>query len=819
MAVPLDSGITQESLYVNWFELDYYRTYAAENGQLFFDGDAAGTWKYQISGMPTDAPSVFDITTPAQPARILNALVTATGGAYSLAFQHAITGERRYAAVAPAQILPLAALEPERPSTWRTTANGADYIVITHGDFYTVVLPLAAYRATQGLRTAVVNVQDIYDEFSYGIFNPMAIRDFLVYAYASWTRPAPSYVVLVGDGNYDFKNYMGTGEPNYIPPYLADVDPWIGETASDNRYVTVSGGDSLPDLYIGRLPVKTRAEAEALVSKIIHYEQNPASGEWNRRVLFPTDNPDSAGNFYGYADTIANGYVPVPYTASKIYYGQTHTTTAQTRAAIQGALNAGQLIVNYVGHGYVQNWAAESLLTLSDIAALTNTGRLPLMVTMACWEGYFIHPSAPGQDKSALSESMVRAPTTGAIADWAATGLGYARGHDYLNRGLYQAIFADDQTRLGAATTAAKLYLYNNSILFEDLLDTYVLLGDPAQQLNVLRTDVGVTLSVVPETPRPGGAITYTLAVTNAGLATAHRVVIGSGLPAELVSPTVVSTGAAVTQRAPNAFVWDAANLAQGQGGVITVTGVLSSRLPLGSILTATASITTTSVDDNVANNAQALATPVSNKTICGLSADVHPFGPGLVAQTALATLGSLNCLTMERVDTDHAAATSSIQTGRFWKIVGTASGGGPASGFSLTLTLPTAFTPDANTRVCRYTGVDQVWDCAVSSYDPVNKTVTRAGITAFSDWAVGQYWDPTAVSLQEFKAESVPSDMRALGLALVGLGVVLWRWRVRRGTRHAGSAVLQHATCGRIPGWAQPDSSAREDRISATVY
>ena len=92
----------------------------------------------------------------------------------------------------------------------------------------------------------VVDVQDIYDEFNGGMFDPQAIHDFLAYAYAYWTPPAPSYVVLMGDGNYDFKDNIGMGETNYIPPYLADVDPWIGETAADNRYVTVSGNDILP---------------------------------------------------------------------------------------------------------------------------------------------------------------------------------------------------------------------------------------------------------------------------------------------------------------------------------------------------------------------------------------------------------------------------------------------------------------------------------------------------------------------------------------------------------------------------------------------
>src|SRR5690606_10972851 len=98
---------------------------------------------------------------------------------------------------------------------------------------------------------------------------PQAIRDFIAYAYANWTHPVPTYVLLVGDGHFDFKNYYGRDEGIFIPPYLANIDPWIGETAADNRYVTVSGNDLLPDLFLGRLPVKTAVETTQMVNKIL----------------------------------------------------------------------------------------------------------------------------------------------------------------------------------------------------------------------------------------------------------------------------------------------------------------------------------------------------------------------------------------------------------------------------------------------------------------------------------------------------------------------------------------------------------------------
>ena len=395
VSAPMDGGITSDNFLINRFEIDYHRTFAANGDSLAFDNETAGTWEYAINGFTTDSVQIFDVTAPAAPIRILSPVVDPDGSTYTARFEQTIDGGHQYVASTPAQFASVLSIAADHPSDLRATTNRADYVIITHGDFYTGVQTLADYRAAQGLRAIVVNVEDIYDEFNDGIFAPDAIRDFLAYAYANWTAPAPSYVVLVGDGHYDFKDYLGYGETNFIPPYLADVDPWIKEAAADNRYVCVSGADNFPDMHLGRLPVRSRAEVQAVITKIMDYEQNPAPGTWNQQTLFVTDNPDTAGNFYAYSDAVANYYVPSPYTVQKIYYGRTHTNVTQARADIITALNEGRLIVNYVGHGAIFNWATEQLLSRSSASTLTNSGKLPFVVPMACLDGMYIYPALP----------------------------------------------------------------------------------------------------------------------------------------------------------------------------------------------------------------------------------------------------------------------------------------------------------------------------------------------------------------------------------------------------------------------------------------
>ena len=192
----------------------------AEDDLLSFSYTTPGSWLFQLDGFSTDQVSVYDVTDP-------NAIVRLNGVSIDglcLRLQRLLSGRschsphllgrHRYRLSQCAR-----ASSQDTPSNLQATANGADQIIITHPDFVTDALRLRDLRAAQGLRSVVVDVQDVYDEFGYGIVGVAPIHDFLAYAYAHWQAPAPSYVVLVGDGHYDPKGYLATGQGNYIPAY------------------------------------------------------------------------------------------------------------------------------------------------------------------------------------------------------------------------------------------------------------------------------------------------------------------------------------------------------------------------------------------------------------------------------------------------------------------------------------------------------------------------------------------------------------------------------------------------------------------------
>lgn len=487
--LPNDTGAGVDFVFVDWAKILFANTYSALVGEdyLAFSYDVPGTWKFQVQGFSTDELSVFDVSNPHQVAVIDKdtLVIEDTGSGYQVSFEDEIVSEKQYwvSADSTIQTISVSDIVEDLPSNIQSTANRVDYILITHPAFLTEADTLASYRASQGLETLLVNVQDIYDEFGFGVISPAAIRDFLFYTTNHWQAPAPTYVVFFGDGHYDPKNHFGASSPSYIPPYLAMVDPWIGETAADNRYVAFDGPESIPDMILGRLSVNSNAQASAIVEKIIAYEQTPVVGNWNNEVLAVAGIADSAGDFADYSDRLIADTLPNPYQAEKIHYGVTHTDIGEAVAALKNGINQGKLIVNFIGHGFARGWSAqknppEIFIQTTDVAALTNLDKYPIFLAMTCSEGYYIDPAV-----EAFGEAVTRAENKGAIASWSPTGQGVSGGHDYMDRGFFDAVYKHGSYVLGEAILGgfSRLWFSGSSLY---LMETYELFGDPALIIN-----------------------------------------------------------------------------------------------------------------------------------------------------------------------------------------------------------------------------------------------------------------------------------------------------------------------------------------------
>jgi hypothetical protein len=495
--------------YIDWLEVGYNRVHVAQGNGLIFDGQpAAGAWRYTVENFASNDVQVYDISDLYNVGEVSN--ISLSGVAPFAASFGSNDQGRRYMALTAAARIAVAAADIQlavnsassyTPANLLDTANGADWIMITHRDFWSSALPLAVHRSKQ-YRVAMIDVQAIYDQFNGGMPSAESVRSFLAYAYANWQAPKPQFVLLAGGGTNDMRRYGGDNTKlTYVPTFLYPADPTLGDTSADNRFVMLEGNDAVPDMHLGRFPTYSAAEISIMVGKTIHYEDNTLRRDsWTRNVMFVSDDLEGGGgNFYAFSDEIADGYhdqaqtikyLPQPFRAQKVYLGQTcdlgnPALAVECRATISNTLNVdGALFVSYVGHAQKKNWAVEKLLDSSLASAATNYDRLSIFLPMACFEGFFFE--APLSERS-LSETYLLNPNGGAVASWSPTGFGVATGHDYLEKGMFLATFTDQVNTLGEATTAGKAFLHDNAPpgAFADLLDTFTLLGDPALQMQL----------------------------------------------------------------------------------------------------------------------------------------------------------------------------------------------------------------------------------------------------------------------------------------------------------------------------------------------
>ncbi len=490
--LPNDTGVTIDLVLVDWIEISFPSEFAVDpaKGELVFSYDIPGTWRYPITGFTTDGLMLFDVSDPSNVVEFdpTSLSIEPDGPGYSLTFEDEIITRKDYWAASSSTIETILAKDivERAPSNLQLPTNQADYLIISHNVFLSEAQRLADHRETPSggnLEVMIIDVQDIYDEFGYGLVHPEAINEYLKYTLSEWAAPAPSYVVFVGDGHYDPKKYIATSPESYIPPYLAFTDPWDGETAADNRYVSLSEGDNLADMMLGRLAVNNTSEANAFIDKIIAYESKSTQEDWMTEVLAVAGEADSGGDFPLYSDELINDTLPEPYTAENISYGITHTTKETAQAALKAEISEGKFIVNFIGHGFSRGWSASknsaiNFIQTADVPSLSNAEKYPIILAMTCKEGAFHDPSTPS-----FGEVITKADNKGAIASWSPTGQGVSSGHDFMNRGFFEAVFKFGVVHLGEAMRQGqfKLWVTDSS---RYLLDGYVLFGDPATMIN-----------------------------------------------------------------------------------------------------------------------------------------------------------------------------------------------------------------------------------------------------------------------------------------------------------------------------------------------
>jgi hypothetical protein len=389
--------------------------------------------------------------------------------------------------------------------------SNKDFVIVTHLDFIKEAQQLAAIHEKEDkLSTIVVTPQQIYNEFSSGAQDITAIRDFIrmFYNRANTASELPKYLLLLGDGSYNNKAHT-QGNTNYIPTYQSDSSVDLTSSfVSDDYYGMLDDqeGIFLPDspeavdIGIGRFPVKSRAEAQAAINKIIQYmktgmlpttanngcsnNQSTPFGDWRNTICLVADDDDMNLHLRD-AETLSDIMTKFykTFNQDKIYldaYKQESTPGGErypdVNMAIDKRIEKGCLVFNYSGHGGEVGLAHERVIDVPMINKWSNINNLPLFFTATCEFSRYDDPA-----RTSAGEYVFLNPKGGAIALFTTVRVVYAHFNSQLNQSFLKATFqpAAEVVRLGDIFQQMKSESINLNLNSRN----FSMLGDPALRL------------------------------------------------------------------------------------------------------------------------------------------------------------------------------------------------------------------------------------------------------------------------------------------------------------------------------------------------
>jgi uncharacterized repeat protein (TIGR01451 family) len=453
--------------------ITYPRSFIADSGRLMFTGRPGD--ELEITGFAITPVLVLDITNPGQPVELtaqISPETTSAPSQYSLEVQvpwsttnPSAPARHTLLAVAADGADGVAGIRQNHPSHWHSPQPGSEIVMVSVGDFADALTPLLRAHKAEGKSSAVVLVDDLYDEFSFGEHNPYAIRHFLRTATQVWST-TPRYLLLNGRASLDPRNYLGYGYLDFVPTKIVPTSLLV--TASDDWFSDFNDS-GMPTIATGRFPVSTADEATLVADKVAAYEGQSTNGPWTSQALMVADVNDTEN--FTQDSQIVQKQLPSTLQVTDVFAGTMSAPTAQQ--SIITAINSGQVLVNYAGHGSEEEWSGEDLFDNTAATALTNASSLPVFLIMNCLNGFF-------QDvyEQPLAVTLMLAPNGGAVAVLASSGLNQPAPQTTLDKLIVQSALNPSYPALGDAILKAK-----SGITDLGVRKTFNLLGDPAMQI------------------------------------------------------------------------------------------------------------------------------------------------------------------------------------------------------------------------------------------------------------------------------------------------------------------------------------------------
>ncbi|MDR3668312.1 MAG: C25 family cysteine peptidase, partial [Ignavibacteriaceae bacterium] len=359
-----------------------------------------------------------------------------------------------------------------------------DYVAITHPSFMsgaqTYVNTIAQLYS---VNTSLININDIFDEFAFGYPYPQSIKDFIGNSLQNWQSPLPSYLLLIGDADYDYKfgirNSLGIiGGGNYIPSY--------GSPVSDIWYSVLNDTISLPQMKVGRIPINNLSDLNFYLSKVQNNFNAPFN-DWNKHFLFfsggDPDLPYQLDLFKMINDSIITTYVkPKPLAGTSVHFYKTIDPPTNfgpyTAEQFNSAISSGAVFISYLGHSGTSTWD-DGIAFINDLK--NDVNRNPLITDFGCSTNKFAEP-----DIVCFGEGFILSGQ--AIGYIANSSLGFTSTAITAPLYFYSSIIQDSIYQIGQAHLAAKKKMFNDfgpSSVFKIFSLNNTLLGDPIVNINI----------------------------------------------------------------------------------------------------------------------------------------------------------------------------------------------------------------------------------------------------------------------------------------------------------------------------------------------
>ncbi len=458
----LGSDVWWDLIHLDKFSVKYQRVFRAVDDQLTF----TATGKiFTVRNLSSSKIVVYRINAQGAIAQVGGLKVRQTGTTYSVTFA-GINKPATYI-VSTTGALAAPVIEPTRLKA--NLNQYSEYLIISHPNFIPDLQPLVEAKQNQGLLTTVVDVNDIYAQYSNGIFTPQAIKDYIAYAHENL---GARYVLLVGGDTYDYRNYLkdASGNPlnsiSFIPSLYHSTGPIARYVPVDPLYADTNN-DLIPDLAIGRFPVRTTAELEIMINKTIAY----TAKDYARTAIFVSDKSDALVNFKMISDEMSAA-IPNDWTVQSAHLDT--MTVANARTQLINAMNNGAALVNFIGHSSMKQWTYNGLFNTNDASSLTNAGKPFVAVQWGCWNTYYTDPL-----NNTLAQSFLLSGDKGAAGVFGAVTLTESYSEKKLGDLLLPRLTVPGKT-MGEAMLEAKIELAKTDPDLLDVILGWTYMGDPA---------------------------------------------------------------------------------------------------------------------------------------------------------------------------------------------------------------------------------------------------------------------------------------------------------------------------------------------------